>query len=277
MFLLNVKDRPKIHYMWTEDPPDMADFGAQRDLTHALKKLLRRLYENKGWYVCGRMKVTEPKRVEVAPDVFMAKVARTNEQRAYVGAWDLGNPFYRVPALIFEISSSETFKEDLGYKVKRYREMGVEEYFVYNPSVPVPDWDEKDVRLKGWYFVNKTNQPPITHPTYNDWLWSEILQRWLVRADHELHLYDAKGKRELTDDELGKLEEKRLAEAVEHAERERNAREAAERRAEKQRLRAEQLEKEREAERQAREVAEQRKAALRRKLIEQGLNPDDFL
>jgi Uma2 family endonuclease len=286
------------HYEYTEDDPDMADLGAQHDLAADLDDLLKLIYSEQGWYVNGNLYIIERPNPNIAPDVFMAKVNIPEDQRPYVYSWDLSEPNRPIPAIVFEIASSETFPKDLKEKIDRYQAMGVQEYFAYDPTLPQPIWPEKNVRLKGWKFVHKTRQSPATHPTNAGWLWSEVLQRWLVPAGHELHLYDINGKRELTREELRQLMTKRAQEEALRATRERDAREAAERdaqqqrllaaqqaqEAEKQRLRAEQLEKEREAERQRitqlekeREIAEQREAALRRKLIEQGLNPDDFL
>jgi Uma2 family endonuclease len=305
---------PYPYYEYTEDDPEMADLGAQHDLAIYLEDLLKLLYTEQGWYVIGNMYILERPNPRIAPDVFMAKVDIPQDQRPYVGSWDLSEPNRPVPAIVFEVASDETFPKDLDEKINRYQQMGVQEYFAYDPTLPRPIWHEKDVRLKGWKFVNKVRHAPLSHPdpTKKDWLWSEVLQRWLVPAGHELHLYDANGKRELTREELRQFLAKRVEEEADRAERERDAREAAELRAEQlekereaERLKVEQLEKERLADQQAREAeqqriiqlekereaerlkveqlekeqqaAEQKEAALRRKLIEQGLNPDDFL
>jgi Uma2 family endonuclease len=298
MITQNVVVVPQRHYIFTEDDPEMADLGAQGDLADYLKDLLKLLYSVQGWYVTGNMYILEHPRPRIAPDVFMAKVDIPQEQRPYVRSWDLSEPNRPVPAIVFEIASDETFPKDLDEKVERYRDMGVQEYFAYDPTVPQPIWREKNVRLKGWKFVNKVAQAPSTHPTHQDWMWSEVLQRWLAPAVHELQLYDVKGKRELTREELRVLNERRAEEEADRAERERDARERAERRAdalekerETDRLWAAEVEKAREAERQRAEqlaiekaAAERRAAetearieAIRQKLREQGINPDDVL
>jgi Uma2 family endonuclease len=263
-------EMPQTHYIFTEDDPEMADLGAQGDLADYLKDLLRLLYSAQGWYVTSNMYIIERPNPRIAPDVFMAKVNIPQEQRPFVRSWDLSEPNRPVPAIVFEIASDETFPKDLDEKVERYRSMGVQEYFAYDPSVPDPIWHEKTVRLKGWKFVNKVGQAPRKHPEHQDWMWSDVLQRWLAPAVHEIHLYDAKGKRELTRDELRIFHERRADKEAKRAERERDARERAERRAEQ--LAAEKAA----AERRAAEN-EVRIEAIRQKLREQGINPDDIL
>jgi Uma2 family endonuclease len=271
------------YYEFTEDDPEMADLGVQHDLAGYLEDLLKLLYSEHGWYVNGNMYILERPNPRIAPDVFMAQVDIAEDQRPYVGSWDLSEPNRPVPAVVFEIASDETFPKDLDEKVTRYEAMGVQEYFVYDPTLPQPNWRDKNVRLKGWKFVNKIRQSPLSHPdpTKKGWLWSEVLQHWLVPAGHELHLYDANGKRELTREELRRFLAKRVEEEADRAERERDAREAAEleadRQAQEAQRQAQEVQKQRLLVEQLEKAAEQREIALRRKLLEQGLNPDDFL
>ncbi len=103
------------------------------------------------------------------------------------------------PSVVFEISSKETWAEDLNLKPEQYRQMGVKEYFAYDPNVPTL-WTEKrkktEVRLRGWsYEVGQ-----MTELTLNadGWLWSAALNSWLGPDTEMLRLYDRDKKLRLT-------------------------------------------------------------------------------
>jgi Uma2 family endonuclease len=191
------------YYEFTEDDPDMAEKGAQHDLAIDTEDLLKLVFGTENWYIKGNMYIREKDRPNIAPDVFMCKVKLTQTEKDQMDSWDLSQPNRPVPSFVLEVASGETFPKDLGEKVERYRAMGVQEYFVYDPSQPRPVWREKDVRLKGWQFVDKVAQTPLAHPdsAKKGWFWSEVLQRWLAPAGIKLELYDAKGNRELTREE----------------------------------------------------------------------------
>lgn len=64
----------------------------------------------------------------VVPDVFVARVSK-GERRIYK-LWEEG----RAPEAVFEITSTSTRREDLGTKKVLYSELGVNEYFVFDPT-----------------------------------------------------------------------------------------------------------------------------------------------
>jgi Putative restriction endonuclease len=281
------------YYEFTEDDPDMADKGPQHSLAGDMEDLFKLLFPVEDYYIMGNMYIREKDRPNIAPDVFICKVKLSQAERDQMDSWDLSQPNRPAPAFVLEVASGETFPKDLGEKVERYRAMGVQEYFVYDPSQPRPVWKEKDVRLKGWKYVERVAQAPMSHPdaTKKGWFWSEALQRWLAPAGVKLELYDAKGNRELTREERRQLallglasERERATEATSRAlqlELEKQIREAqlaAERREKEEALRkAEQWEleeaarraqleverQEKEAERQAKEAERQAKEAER--------------
>jgi Uma2 family endonuclease len=294
--------QPYPYVEFTEDDPEMADYNPQHQLAIKLEDWLKFIYEPQGWFVTGNVFLRHENYPRIAPDVFMCFVQLTTEEKRNVKSWDMREPNRPAPLLVFEVASGETFSKDLGEKIDRYRQMGVQDYFVYDPTLPFPVWPEKNIRLRGWRFVNGISQSPNTHPSRAGWLWSEVLQLWLVPAEDDLELRDTKGNlvanREIARQAaVQEAEKQRLRAEMEaqEAEKQRLRAETEAQEAEKQRLRAEQLEKDRLTEQQRlvalekeREIEriqlaqlekdkEQREAALRRKLIEQGLNPDDFL
>ena len=140
----------------------------------------------------------------VVPDVFVARGVPKRERRIYQ-LWIEG----RAPEVVFEITSASTRREDLGTKRVLYADLGVQEYFVFDPT-------GEDLRppLRAFRLVGSDYQP-IKEPAF-----SERLGLELRIESNRLRLYDPRaGKRLLTPEE----------EAV--------AREAAE--AEVERLRAE--------------------------------------
>ncbi len=65
----------------------------------------------------------------VAPDVFVVRGAPNHERRVYL-LWQEGQP----PSVVFEISSRGTYKEDLQRKWLLYAQLGVAEYYLYDPE-----------------------------------------------------------------------------------------------------------------------------------------------
>jgi hypothetical protein len=304
--------QPYPYVEFTEDDPEMAEYNTQHQLAVKMEDWLKFIYRPVGWFVTGNVYVLHENYPPIAPDVFMCNIQLSDEEADAVKSWDMREPNRPAPSLVFEVASGQTFPKDLGEKVDRYRLMGVQEYFVYDPTLPEPVWPEKHIRLRGWKFINGVARHPATHPSKAGWMWSEVLQVWVVPAGHNLELRDTKGNLKPTretdrQDARLQFEREREGRYAAELEAENNAKEAQKQRLraeqlekehQTKRLRVEQLEKERQAERlrveqleQERQVQiqeaerqrlraeqlEQDKENLRRKLIEQGLNPDDFL
>lgn len=64
----------------------------------------------------------------IAPDVMIVKGVKTYSRRTFK-LWE-----ERTPDVIFEISSRGTWKEDLQKKYLLYQELGVKEYYVFDPE-----------------------------------------------------------------------------------------------------------------------------------------------
>lgn len=65
----------------------------------------------------------------VAPDVFVARGVRKGSRRVYK-LWEEG----RAPEVVFEVSSRQTWREDLNTKWRLYEDLGVKEYFIFDPE-----------------------------------------------------------------------------------------------------------------------------------------------
>jgi Uma2 family endonuclease len=298
-----------------EDEEDVAEADAQYNLAHYLVGLLRWRFRQERYYVIGNMYVIDGNSPTVAPDAFMAEVVLSRAEQRAMTSYDLREPNRPPPAIVFEVSSKKTWKADVTDKIPRYRDLGVREYFVYDPAEPRV-WDDwlQEHRLLGWRYHNGQ----ITYLEHDErgWLYSEVLGGWLQPDEEHLWLVDENGNRFTTPEEELAIERaaRRIAEeelervrkrATEEynranfeqfrADREqRKTKEAqqaqllAEQKAEQERLAREaiqqKVEQEREAiqqkaaqERLAREAAEARIEEGRRKLRELGLNPDDIL
>ncbi len=133
----------------------------------------------------------------LAPDVFVAIGVpdRPLSERGCFKAWEENRV---VPAVVFEMASKSTWRDDLGKKYRKYSELGVREYFIFDPlgQYLVP-------RLQGFRLEGRIYQRLI--PDGNDVFESELGFR--LTGEHEmLRLIDATtGRLVLTKDE--KLEE----------------------------------------------------------------------
>ncbi len=83
-------------------------------------------------YVSGTLLIYyaqgDPKQ-RVAPDVFVVRGVPKGERRVYF-LWEEGV----VPSVVFEISSRGTYREDLHKKWRLYAELGIPEYYLYDPE-----------------------------------------------------------------------------------------------------------------------------------------------
>jgi Uma2 family endonuclease len=129
----------------------------------------------------------EPKEF-VVPDVFVVKGVPKGERRVYK-LWEEG----RAPDVVFEITSLSTRREDLGSKKVLYADLGVTEYFVFDPMTE----SLRGFRLRGYEY--QSLESPI---------FSESLELELRIESHRLRLYSLKTKKRLmTADEADEARE----------------------------------------------------------------------
>ncbi|MBI5714294.1 MAG: Uma2 family endonuclease [Chloroflexi bacterium] len=113
----------------------------------------------------------------VVPDVFVVKGVPKGERRVYK-LWEEG----RAPDVVFEITSVSTRREDLGSKKVLYADLGVTEYFVFDPM----NGSLRGFRLRGSEY--QSLESPI---------FSESLELELRVESYHLRLHDPKTKKRL--------------------------------------------------------------------------------
>jgi Uma2 family endonuclease len=188
---------------------------------------------------------TDP-RQNFCPDVFAAFGVGSGERRTWK-SWEEG----KVPDIIIEITSKSTRREDTREKRALYEELGVREYFLFDPL-----HEYLEPRLQGHRLIAGRFEP-----LSGDVLTSEVLGLELrVKDDDRLHFFDPKHKRWLLiNEELSDYAD----EVAARAEAERVRAEAERVRAEAERVRAEAAVTQVEAERTRAEMAEAELVRLR--------------
>lgn len=238
-----------------DDGEPMADTEHQFiAITYMVAALKSRFADEPTVYVGGDMFIYYregyPSRV-VAPDVFVVFGAEGTHKRLRWRVWDEGGA---LPSFIMEVGSESTWREDAGAKRRLYADLGVEEYWRFDPLggklfSPV---------LIGERLIDDDYQPlGVSHDDYGNLRGhSRVLGLEIrVRPDGELRLYDsAIGQR------LNSLEEEQAALQEEQAARER---------AEDARQQAEDAQRQAEAAQQQAEAAREQAEAENRRLREQ--------
>lgn len=168
---------------------------------------------------------SNPKEPSISPDIAVVDglVTRLPLVR--------GTPSYYVgrdgppPRVVFEIASPETWRQDLEEKPAKYANLGVSEYFVYDPNeqpVWTRQWRNYN-RLIGWRRNPVTGEFDLLEKDDNDRLWSAELASWLAVEPEGLRLYTADNILRLTADEAhlqrADAEKRRADEQAQRAEK----------------------------------------------------------
>lgn len=185
--------------------------------------------------------------LRVAPDVMVIFDVAPGGRDNYK-IWEEG----QVPSVIFEMTSKETQDRDKTFKKTLYEQLGVLEYWLFDPK---GEWIAQ--KLQGYRLQGKTYQPITT-------LYSEPLQLRLDIEGKRIAFY-----RQDTGEKL--LVSQELAQALNQATQ---AKVEAQEEAEQERQRAEQERQRAEQERQRAEQAERRAAQLLEQLRGLGVEPD---
>lgn len=121
-----------IEYPETDGKP-MAETDVHAHLMIELRAALEAYFRHDPQvYVSGNLLLYYEEgnpRKNVAPDVFVVRGVPKHERRVYF-LWQEGH----APSVIFEISSRSTYKEDLQRKWLLYAQLGVAEYYLYDPE-----------------------------------------------------------------------------------------------------------------------------------------------
>lgn len=116
-------------------------------------------------------------RKRVAPDVFVVRGVSKGPRRIYK-LWEEGH----APGVVIELSSRQTWREDLQAKWRLYSELGVGEYFIFDPEYDYLDEPLVGYRLEGNQYVNLE--------VIDGRVPSEVLGLELVDTGETLRLHD---------------------------------------------------------------------------------------
>ena len=192
----NSEDQVAYYYDSHSTEKDlMGEPAAHSSLAHYLVNVLTWLfhgqacaiYDNLNFYLTAN-RYEYP----LAPDVAVIK----NVVLRKVRSWRVGKSG-PAPQVVFESASDETWKKDLEEKPERYAQMGVREYFAYDPNEP-PLPQSKYRRLFGWQLDEEAGVMREMTPGLDGSLWSAELNSWLVPDKDLLRLYAPDGQIRLT-------------------------------------------------------------------------------
>lgn len=120
-----------IEYPESDGKP-MGETDLHRDAMVRHIDILKQYFRGQDVYVSGDLLLYyekgNPKKF-VVPDAFIAKGNKQFRRRTY-RLWDEGV----VPQLVIETTSKKTKKRDLTIKPKIYAQIGVKEYFMFDPT-----------------------------------------------------------------------------------------------------------------------------------------------
>jgi Uma2 family endonuclease len=184
-----------------------------------------------------------------APDLMVVKGIDTSFLRRTFKTWEEK----AVPSVIVELTSKDTWQEDLGPKKTVYAQLGVAEYIMFDPLHEYLPHRLQGYRLVGKEYVAIENES-------EECLVSKELELRLCPEGTYLRMNDVKtGKRILAPEESYSL----AKEALEQAEQEKRRADQEERRADQEKHRADQERQHAEQEKQRAEAAEAEVARLR--------------
>src|SRR5436305_7682048 len=124
----------------------------RKEMTYLIDALTEHFRRADDIYVAGNLffyyKKGDPRSV-VAPDLFVVKGVVKRNRKVYK-LWEE----HRSPCLVVEVTSDTTRDEDLSDKLTVYEQLGVEEYFLFDPLC-----DYLGPRLQGHRLVNGRYRP----------------------------------------------------------------------------------------------------------------------
>lgn len=124
-------DPNTIFYPESDGKP-MAESDLHREIMFYIIHLLQRWFKGKRVYVSGNLLLYYEEgnpRKSVAPDCFVVWDVEPRYRLIYK-LWEES----RGPSVVFEVTSKSTRHEDLGAKMRLYGQLGVQEYYLYDPT-----------------------------------------------------------------------------------------------------------------------------------------------
>ncbi len=178
----------------------MGESKLQSVLIQYLIQVFLWLYRSENWYIATNLNIyssLDYVEYPMAPDVAVFKSVKFPEGE--VTSWKMMLPGHPAPAVVFEICSEKTVRDDLEDKPEKYGHLGVKEYFAFDPHQP-PLRKKYGLRLYGWRY-NANGKTEKLEFDEQGRLWSEELESWLKADGDFLRLYDREGKLRLTGEE----------------------------------------------------------------------------
>lgn len=264
----------EIYYPETDGKP-MAESDLHRDMMLYLVRLLQRFFAGQPIYVSGNLLVyyEQGNRYKsVAPDCFVVRAIDPRLRKTYK-IWEEG----KAPEVVFEVTSHSTQNEDLGKKMGLYAQIGVQEYYLYDPTADYLQPSLRAFALQGGGYVPMApvreeidlgDLALVPDPTEPPEFISPLLGlRITLDEANQLQFYDLRdGKRLLSDEEARQAAEAAAESAARQAEQEAQRAEQEAQRAEQEAQRAKQEAQRADREAQRADQVEAENAQLRAEL-----------
>lgn len=174
-------DATEIYYPESDGQP-MAETDTHRNLMAELIGELEAFYrDDPTVYVSGNLLLYYEKgnsKKSVSPDVFVVKGIPKEERRIYK-LWDEG----KAPDVVIELSSRRTWGDDLQKKWRLYAQLGVQEYYIFDP-----EYDYLDPALTAYRLSKRGELTKIK--VKHRRVFSEALGLELVDTGKTLRLYN---------------------------------------------------------------------------------------
>lgn len=183
--------RVDVVYPETDGEP-MAETDTHRDLmAEALIYPLKEYFRDQpDVYVSGNLLLYYEEgnpRASVAPDVFVVFGIPKGKRRIYK-LWEEE----KAPDVVVELTSASTRQKDLGDKRLLYEELGVREYFIFDPLHEYLEPPLRGFRLEEGFY--RPLKAALT--TADEWeIKSDLLQLILRAKGSQLRLYDPQQER----------------------------------------------------------------------------------
>ncbi len=165
----------------------MGETSVHAALVHYLVEVLTWLFRGQACAIHENLnfyQTSNPNEYPLAPDIAVIKQVDFRHLRS----WRVGKTG-SAPQVVFEIASEETWKKDLDEKPMKYAQMGVQEYFAYDPNQPALRRAASH-RLFGWQLGTGKPQMSVLPAGPDGRLWSPHLESFLVPEGELLRLYD---------------------------------------------------------------------------------------
>ena len=106
-----------------DEEEDVAESDDHARLIEYIIGLLRLLFRLENYFIGRNLLIMQPGFSSIAPDIFLIKFALMLPSRRGLKSWNISQANRPIPAIVFEISSEKTWKQDLNEKIVRYGQL----------------------------------------------------------------------------------------------------------------------------------------------------------